>query len=153
VTQTARAIRARSRGAQPELASGERALRYAALVFLAGFVLHNADHFRRGLEVLTPAVFWAGTLSGIISLAAIALTLRGHRLAPWIAVAIGFGMAFGVSMVHLLPRWSALSDSLPDGHVDPVTWVAVLCEIAGALIFGWVGLRHLPRAERQQRLS
>jgi hypothetical protein len=117
-------------------------LRYAALAFLAGFLVHNADHFRRGLSVLTPEVLWAGSVSGIVTLAAIGLTLRGHRHAPLVAVTVGFSMAIGVSIVHLLPRWSALSDSLPDGNVDPITWVAVVCEIAGALAFGWAGTRH-----------
>jgi hypothetical protein len=128
--------------------SATRGVQVAAVVFLGGFALHNADHLRRGLDVLTPAVLWAGTLSGIISLAAIALALRGHhRLIPRIAIIVGFGMALGVSMVHLLPRWSALSDSLPDGTVDPITWIAVLCEIVGALGFGWAGVR----SQRQDR--
>jgi len=112
-------------------------------MFLAGLLLHNADHFRRGLDAVTPAVLWAGSLSGIVSLAAIGLTLRGYHRGPLLAAAVGFSMALGVSMVHLLPRWSALSDSLPDGNVDPLTWIAVLCEIVGALVFGWVGLRHV----------
>jgi hypothetical protein len=118
------------------------ALRSVALLFLVGFVLHNADHFRRGLDVLTPAVFWAGTLSGLVSLATIAFVLMNNgRLSAPFATVVGFSMAVGVSVVHLLPGWSALSDSLPDGGVDVVTWVAVLCEIAGAFAFGWVGWR------------
>jgi hypothetical protein len=97
-------------------------LRYAALVFLVGSLLHNGDHLRQGLDVLTPAVLWAGMVSGILSLATIVLTLRGYRLAPAGGGGVGFGMAVGVSLLHLLPRWSALSDSLSDGNVDLVTW-------------------------------
>lgn len=115
----------------------------AALVLLAGFLLHNVDHFRRGLDVLTPEVLWAGSFGGLITLAAIGLALAGHRLAPQVAVAVGFGMAIGVSIVHLLPRWSSFSDSLAAANADPFTWLAVLCEIAGALVFGWAGMRTL----------
>src|SRR5207302_6336020 len=104
-------------------------LRLAALLFLGGFLLHNADHFRRGLQVLTPEVLRAGTISGAVALVAIGMTLFKHPLAPAAALALGFSMAIGVSIVHLLPRWSALSDSLPDGNADPLTWVAVLCKI------------------------
>ncbi len=66
-----------------------------------------------------------------------------RRVAPPVAVAVGFSMPVGVSIVHLLPRWSALSGSLPEANADPVTWVAVLCEIGGAHVFGWAGLRDL----------
>jgi hypothetical protein len=51
--------------------------------------------------------------------------------------------------VHLPPYWSTFSDSLPDGGVDALTWVAVLAEIAGAVAFGAVGvhvLRYRSRA-------
>ena len=81
----------------------------------------------------TGVVFATGFGAGVVGLG------RG------VATAVGFSMAVGVSAVHLPPRWSALSDSLPDGNVSPVTWVAVVCEIAGALAFGWAGLRHLLR--------
>ena len=122
-------------------------LRVAALVFLAGFLLHNGDHLRRGTDVLTWAVLWAGTVSGIVSLAAIALALTGHRWAPQLAAAVGISMALGVSAVHLTPHWSVLSDSLPDGHVDAFTWVAVLAEVVGALVFGMVGLLEAAPAQ------
>lgn len=118
-------------------------LRRGALLFLAGFLLHNADHLRRGIGVLTPEVFWAGAVSGLITLSALVLVLKQNRWSPSVAVAVGFSMALGVSIVHLLPRWSALSDSLPDGSVDAFTWIAVLCEIAGALAFGCAGLQAM----------
>jgi hypothetical protein len=48
-----------------------------------------------------------------------------------------------VSAAHLLPHWSSLSDSLPDGNVDGFTWVAVLIEIVGALALGIAGVNAL----------
>lgn len=132
----------------PDETSGRRSarlLRYAALVYAAGFLLHNGDHVRRGFDVLTPEVFAAGTVTGVVAMAAITLALVGHRVAPLVAVVHGFSQALGVAAVHLLPHWSAFSDSLPDGHVDALSWAAVLAEIAGALALGAAGayaLRH-----------
>jgi hypothetical protein len=125
--------------------TGQRWLRAAALVFAAGFVLHNADHVRRGFDALTAHVLVAGSLGGLLTLGAIGLVLARHPLAPLAAVAVGYQMAVGVAAVHLLPRWSAFSDSLPDGPVDGWTWVAVLAEIAGALAFGLAGSYALRR--------
>jgi hypothetical protein len=130
------------------LRRGVRLLRYAALVYTAGFLAHNADHVRPGLDVLTPEVFWAGAISGMVAVAAIALALAGHHWAALVAVAHGFSQAFGVAAVHLLPRWSAFSDSLPDGHADALSWVAVLAEIAGALAFGVAGMYVLRQRDR-----
>jgi len=124
-------------------------LKIVALLLLGGWLLHSGDHLRRGIEVLTPEVFWAGSVSGAIALAVIALVLAGHRLGPALAVTVGFGLAIGVSVVHLLPHWSALSDSLPDGRVDVFTWAAVLCEIAAALAFGVSGVLAMRRRPSQ----
>jgi hypothetical protein len=118
-------------------------------VYAVGFLLHTADHLRRGLEVLTPEVLWAGSISGVMAVAAIALALVGHPLAPLIAVAHGFSQALGVSAVHLLPRWSAFSDSLPDGGVDTLSWAAVLIEIAAAFAFGAACAYVLRRGARR----
>jgi hypothetical protein len=54
-----------------------RVLRYAALVYAAGLLAHTADHLRRGLDVLTPEVLWAGNVSGIVAIVAIALAPSG----------------------------------------------------------------------------
>jgi hypothetical protein len=125
-----------------------RALRYAALCYATCSLLYNGDRLRRGLDTLTPEVFWAGTLSGVVAIAAVLLALAGDHLAPLLMVGHGFSQALGVAAVHLPPHWSAFSDSLPDGGVDALTWVAVLAEIAGAVVFGAVGARVLRRRSR-----
>jgi hypothetical protein len=124
---------------------GRLLLRLTATVYLAGWTLHTADHIRRGIDAITAEVFWAGNISGLIALAAIGLAFAGHRLAPVAAVAAGLPAAIGVAAVHLLPGWGVFSDSLPDGHVDRLTWAAVLVEIAGALAFGLAGLVEVRR--------
>jgi hypothetical protein len=103
------------------------------VLFLAGSLLHDADHFRRGLDVLTPEVLWIGITVICITLGAVGLTLLEYRHAPLIAIITGFGTAVGVSIVHLLPRWSAFSDPLASSNVDQRTWMAGLLEIGAAL--------------------
>jgi hypothetical protein len=127
----------------------DRVLRYAAVFFLVGFAVHNADHLRRGTSSVTTELLVAGTLSGIVSVVAIVLVLRRHRLAPQIAVATGFPLAIGFTAAHMLPTWSALSDSFVDGHVSAFSWFASLLEIVGALLFGLAGLAVLRHRRRQ----
>jgi hypothetical protein len=128
---------------EPHARRPEIVLRTAALCFAAGLALHTADHLRRGVDVLTEHVFWGGMVLTTTSVIAIVLVLTRHRAAPVIAAVVGFTAAIGVSAAHLLPTWSALSDSLPDGHVDVMSWVAVLIEIAGAVALGAAGLYAL----------
>ena len=122
-------------------------LRSAALVFAAGLLLHTADHLRRGTDVVTRHVLWAGTVGIAASLVVLVLVFTRHRQAPLAAALLGLGMAVGVTAAHLLPRWSAFSDSLPDGDVHLVTWIAVVVEIAGAALLGAAGLAALRRRE------
>lgn len=120
-------------------------MRNAGLVFVGGFVLHNLDHGRRGLDVITEHVIWAGTVVAIVAAVTLTLVFTRHPLAPYAAAAAGLGIAVGVSATHLLPEWGALSDSLPDGDVDALTWVAVLAEVSGALALGAAGITVLRR--------
>jgi hypothetical protein len=117
----------------------DRVFRSVALVYAAAFLLHNADHVRRGLDALTPEVLWAGTVSGLVAVGAIVLALAGWKLAPLLAIAHGFSQALSVAAVHLLPPWGALSDSLATANVDLLSWAAVLAEVAGAFAFGVAG--------------
>jgi hypothetical protein len=137
---------------QPLQARAGSVLRYSALLFGAGLIVHTADHLRRGVDVLTREVFWGGMVLTTTSVIAIALVLTRHRVASLVAAAVGFTAAVGVSASHLLPHWSSLSDSLPDGNVDALSWLAVLIEIGGALAFGAAGLyalRHSPELEQR----
>ena len=120
----------------------DRKLQAAALVYLGGLALHTADHLRRGFDAVTEHVFWAGNVSTAMGLAAVALILTRHRLAPAAAVAFGFPIALGVAAVHLLPEWStALSDSFIDQSMSWMSWTVVAIEIAGALATGIAGWR------------
>jgi hypothetical protein len=120
-------------------------LKTAGLVFLVVWAVHTADHARRGIDASSETVVWIGTFGGLLSAVVLTLVFTRHHLAPIAAAGAGFALATGFIAVHLLPHWSALSDSLPDGDVDAFTWIAVLCEIAGALLLGATALRIVRR--------
>jgi hypothetical protein len=123
-------------------------LRYYALFYALGLALHTADHFRRGLDAVTPQVLWAGNVSTAIGITVAALVIVGHRWAPLLAAVTGIPVAVGVAAVHMLPKWSALSDAFVGAHNTGVTafsWTVVLIEIAGAVamgIAGWLIVRE-----------
>lgn len=131
---------------------GDRALETAAAVYFVGFMFHNGDHLRRGFDVITRHVFWGGMAVGLASAFALALVVLRHPMASRVAIAVGFSAAIGVTAAHLLPEWSAFSDSLIDGHVDALTWVAVLAEIGGAVLMSVAGARALTGTTNRDRL-
>ncbi|CAN5756840.1 hypothetical protein BH10ACT1_BH10ACT1_30940 [soil metagenome] len=118
-------------------------LRHAAWGFLGAAILHNGDHFRRGIDTVSAELFWVGNLGMVVSAVAIHLVLSGHRSASLVAVSAGFPLAIGFTAAHWLPTWSALSDTFVDGGVSWLSIVASLLEIAGALWLGIAGLRAL----------
>jgi hypothetical protein len=127
----------------------DRLLWNAGLVYLAAFTLHTVDHLRRGSDSITEALYVAGYLSSLLSIALIVLVLTRHRLAPLAAVAIGLPQALAFVAAHFLPEWSAISDSFVEGGASAVSIVAGLAEIAGALLVGLAGLNWI----RQHGLS
>ena len=127
-----------------------RVLRYAAFFFTAGLLIHSADHWRRGFDVLTPEVYWAGMALSILGVTTIVLVLVRHRLAPLVAVAVGFPTALGVAASHLLPHWSLFSDAFPGSGVDALSYAAVLVEIISALVLGAAGAYVLRRTGQRR---
>jgi hypothetical protein len=129
-----------------------KALRFAAVFYALAIAAHTADHFRRGLEAITPEVYWSGIAATAVAAVAIALALQGNRFAAPVAVAVGFPHALGIAAVHLLPRWSAFSDAFPGNTVAPISWVVVSLEIAASLAFGVAGVRALSSTPRGESL-
>jgi hypothetical protein len=120
-------------------------LRVAGVVFAVALVVHGADHFRRGMDVITPEVFWLGNVQIALSIVTLVLVFRGHRWAPAFAVVTGFASAIGFSAAHLLPHWSAFSDAFTGAHHAPhvtgFSWFAACFEIGAGLALGIAGLR------------
>lgn len=132
-------------GARPSERS-EAGLRRAAIFFAVAALLHNGDHFRRGLDSVTAELQVAGWAGMAVSAVAIVVILRGHRTAPLVAVSAGFPLALGFAAAHWLPQWSALSDPFVSGGASGFSMVASVLEIVGAAWLGVAGWRALHRA-------
>lgn len=137
-------------------ATADRFLVYSALGYAIGMVVHGVDHAIRGVTGDDAQAAWPGTVQVVaailtlaVSAGALALVFRGHRLAPVAAVLIGFGSATVFVLVHLLPRWIALSDSFvaaqAGARVTTYSWATAALEIATALVFGVAGVRAFGR--------
>lgn len=129
----------------PDAAHRDNSLRNAALLLIAGFTIHNADHARRGLDGIRESLVWAGTLTMTLAAVIVTLILTRHHMGPAAATAGGFAIALGVMSSHLLPDWGPISESLPQSDVGAFTWIAVFSEILAALWMGWIGLGILRR--------
>ena len=72
-------------------------LQGAAVLFIATWVVHTADHARRGIDATTEAVVWAGTFTGLLAAVSITLILVKHPTAPMVASAVFLGIAAGAA--------------------------------------------------------
>jgi hypothetical protein len=124
---------------------GRDSLVVAAVAFVVANLLHTADHFRQGLDGLSPAILAAGTALTLLAIVVMVMALRQHPRAPAFAAVVGLSGAIGIASSHLAPHWSSLSDPYPDLSVDALSWAVVIAEIAAALVLGMVGLRELAR--------
>ena len=136
-------------------ATGREPLVIVTVIFAIALGVHAADHLRRGMDVLAWPVFWGGNLQLCLAVITIVLVVRRHRLAPRFAVVVGFVSAIGFVLAHLLPHWSAFSDSFTGAHVAPhvtgFSWFAALFEIAADLALGVVGTMILLRRRDEAR--
>lgn len=124
--------------------SNTRFLRQAAWVYAAGLALHTADHLIRGAGSVTTLVTTTGAVTTTAGVVAIGLVLMRDRRGPAAASGVGIPIALGIVAVHLVPRWSALSDPFVGTAAPGVTafsWLVVLIELAGAAAFGLAGIR------------
>jgi hypothetical protein len=125
--------------------SAEQRLWWMAVVFAVAVAVHGADHARRGLDVVTTQVTWAGSIQFLLAVIALVLAYRRHPWAPLAAIAIGFSSAIGFTAAHVLPHWSSFSDSFTGSRVAPhvtvLSWATALFEIGADIAFGWTGVR------------
>lgn len=137
-------------GNSPPITHGsqdDRQLHLAAAAFIIAVAIHGADHAFRGPDVLTSAVRLGGAIQFVSGVLAVVLVFRRHRWAPAAAALVGFGSALLFVNAHLLPTWSALSDSyltpVADAGVSWFSWITAVLEISADLLFGWIGFRAL----------
>lgn len=122
------------------------ALGTTMVAFAIGFVIHNGDHVRRGFAEIADGVILGGTIVAMMTAVMLTLVATRHPAAPAVCAVAGAAIAAGVAASHLLPDWGPLSDSLSDGDVDALTWIAVFAEIltgaAVAAVAGSILRRH-----------
>ena len=113
----------------------------AGVLFAVGTAIHIGDHLRRGQGSITELLYLLGNLAVVLQVVTITLILTRHRLAPLVAVSVGFPLAAGFAAAHWLPEWSDVSD--PVWEIDSLTglsYVASAVEIVGALAIAITGL-------------
>ena len=130
-----------------------RALRWGTAMYLVGWLLHSADHLRRGTDVVTRHVQGLGVFGTIVAFVIAALVFTRHRWAPIFATYVVLPTGVLLIAVHVLPSWGVWSDAFPGGATRGVTamsWVAVLLEVSGKLAVGLIGVSMLLREKRPQ---
>jgi hypothetical protein len=124
--------------------SSGRALRWTALGFVAGFLVHLYDHLRLGMSHTPVMVSLAGVLATVIGALAVVAVYADHPRAPLAATVAGLASAAGFAAVHFLPSWGPLSEPL-HGHSDTPSWMSVTLATVTSAAFGVAGLLALRR--------
>ena len=127
-------------------------LRATAAAYGLTVLVHVGDHLRRGTDASPRAVVVLGSLAVVVQLAVVAWVLLGRRSAALLAVVVGLPDVVGVFVVHLLPRWSFLSDAFPGAERSPgvtaFSWVTAIAQLLAGAAFAWAGWVALRRARR-----
>jgi hypothetical protein len=125
--------------------SGERSLRWAAVLFAVGWGVHVGDHLRRGMASSPHAIMVGGMIQGLFVVVAILLAVTGRRRAPEAAIVVGFASAVLFTYAHLLPSYfPAYQDSFVSGpriNVTWFSWVSAAAEIGTGIVFAIAGIR------------
>jgi hypothetical protein len=131
---------------QKQRSGWDTRLRWATAFFAIALSLHTADHLRRGMDVVPPAVMIAGMIQGVAAIT-VGLVFLGNRWAPHSAILVGFASAVGFSAAHLLPTWGAFSDSFidaaPAAGVTWFSWITAIVEILADLLLAGAGVAVL----------
>lgn len=106
--------------------------------YVALNVLHVLDHVRQG-RALAPEVTYPGTAVLVLAVVLTVLAFRHSPVAPAAAVVFGVVTALGLVAVHVLPHWSAFSDSYLPLHLDAVSWLSLLTLLAAGITVGICG--------------
>ena len=125
----------------------DQILRWAAVLFGVAVALHAADHLRRGMDVIPPAVMVTGVIQMVLATVTVVLVVTGSRSAPYAAIAIGFLSAGSFTAAHLLPPSGFFSDSFinaaPAARVTTFSWISAILEIGADIVVGLVGIAVL----------
>ena len=102
----------------------------AAVVLLT--LLHDLDHLRQGRE-LPGALDLIGAIGTTASVVIFVWVWRGGALAARGAALFGIATAIGLVSIHVLPRWSLISDPYSEARVDAWSWMGLAALIAAGV--------------------
>ena len=109
-----------------------RPLWLAAMAVVILTVLHDLDHLRQGRE-LPGALNLIGALGTISSIVILVWVARRGAQAAQGAGLFGAATAAGLIAIHVVPRWSFISDPYPEAHVDIWSWIGLVALIAAGV--------------------
>jgi hypothetical protein len=117
----------------------DRLLRTTAIIFALALLVHGADHVRRGLQ-LPSRVAVVGGLQFLLGMIAVALVLRGHRLGPVAAIAVGLPSVVLFTYGHLVPVGTdPYVGAAAADDVTAFSLITAVFEIGADLAFGLAG--------------
>jgi hypothetical protein len=129
----------------PAFDSARWSLRWAAILFVAGWAVHVLDHLRRGMSAAPHAIMVGGNIQGVFVVASVVMAVTRRRHAPEAAILVGFGSALLFSYAHLLPSFfPSYQDSFVSGpriNVTWFSWLSAVAEIGTGIAFAIVGAR------------
>ncbi|MEO7804628.1 MAG: hypothetical protein ABIS18_09950 [Actinomycetota bacterium] len=114
----------------------------ANLVLVALLVLHDLDHVRQGRSIALPVIA-VGLVGLLATIGCLVLAAVGHPLAPQVSLLVGVGNVVGFAAIHILPRWSVLSDPYPDVPVDAISWLGLAATMFVAFMVGLIGVNAI----------
>jgi len=121
----------------------DSALMVANLVLLATVLLHGVDHAliqERGVRALSFEVMLGGISIVAVAALSLAVTLRGDRRAPLVALLAGPWVAAGVIVGHFIPYWGEFSDPYKDAGLEAVSYALALATAAAGVAVAGVAL-------------
>lgn len=122
--------------------SRARRLVLAAGGLLALTVLHDLDHLRQGRELpLTLNLIGVLATLGAVSVFLWSWRRDDDKLAR-VAEIFGFTTALGLVAIHVLPRWTVISDPYGEAGVDAWSWLSLAAFIAAGVALGLTARRR-----------
>jgi hypothetical protein len=133
--------------------SANKPVTVATLALIGAGALHDLDHLlNQPHRSFNPEVFALAGLGWLALFVTLYLAYRDHRLAPLFALTTGLGTAVGLVAVHIVPDFSAISDSYVGLGVNAASWVSVGILMTVSLVLAFVGGSQLLQ-RRNEALS
>jgi hypothetical protein len=125
---------------------GSRALVLATGGLLALTVLHDLDHLRQGRD-LPLGLQLIGAFGTLGATGLFLWSLWNAKTSARVAVAFGLMTSLGLLVIHVLPRWSRISDPYGEAGVDALSWLSLVAFMISGVVLSVVAYRLVRRPE------